>query len=418
MSLSEQNITLFGEDIPWLDGLREKARSIFIQSGLPSAKTEAWKFSYFKEEALKNPLIDDAPHECDGHCSCHDTESLPFNAVQIKYCNGRLTHIAHNLPRGIMIMPLFEAIESGEIKPYLNKSFEMSDFPFAALNTAFLDEGLFIAITKDFASQQPIYLHYHQHADMNRLCNIRNIITVERGATATLIEGYDGDKDAQYFDNIVNEIYVGTDGVLRHYKRMNEAAKAHHIALNSVQVKAGGKYTSFMAHGECALARTENYVRLLQQGAATEVDGVYRLAQNGVSDITTNIRHLAPKTNSTQLVKGVLDSTARGVFQGQIHIAPDAQQTEGYQLHRALILSDDAEVDCKPELEIFADDVKCSHGASSGDLDAAQLFYMQSRGIPLEEARKILIGAYLNEVFGKIEDSVIAEWLKSSDGIQ
>ncbi|MCI7420251.1 MAG: SufD family Fe-S cluster assembly protein, partial [Alphaproteobacteria bacterium] len=120
----------------------------------------------------------------------------------------------------------------------------------------------------------------------------------------------------------------------------------------------------------------------------------------------------AAHTNSNQLIKGVLDGSSRGVFQGQIHIAPDAQQTEGYQLHRALLLSDNAEVDCKPELEIFADDVKCSHGATSGDLDKEQLFYMQTRGIALNDAKQILIEAYLNEALQKVENEQLREWLK------
>ncbi|MBQ9270725.1 MAG: Fe-S cluster assembly protein SufD [Alphaproteobacteria bacterium] len=410
MSLLKQDISLFGDNIPWFEGLREKARKAFERIGLPTAKTEAWKYSYFKEDALNKPQIDETPHECDGHC--HDASKLPFAAVELKYCNGKLTHIAHDLPCGIIIRPLYEATEDGEIKPYLNKSFDMEEFPFAALNTAFLDEGLFIVITAGTVLNMPIYLHYHQHSGMNRLCNIRNIIVIEKGAKATLIEDFDGESDARYFDNIVNEIYVGTGAILQHYKRQNEASEAHHVAFNSVQVKSGGKYESLIAHGECALARTESYVRLTQENASAEVNGVYRLAQNGVSDITTNIRHLAPHTDSDQLVKGVLDGKAKGVFQGQIHIAPDAQQTTGYQLHRALVLSDGAEVDCKPELEIFADDVKCSHGATSGDLDAEQLFYMQARGIPLAEARQILIEAYLNEVFEKVEDTAVAEWLK------
>ncbi len=411
MSLLKQDIALFGEDIPWLEGWREKARAAFERTGFPTAKTEAWKYSYFKEEALGNPVVDDTPHKCDGHC--HESENLPFAAYALKYCNGKLTHIAHELPRGIMILPLYEAIASGEIKPYINKSFELSEFPFAALNTALADEGAFILISKDFAAEAPLYLHYHQHAGMNRMCHIRNVIVLEKGAKATLIEHFDGEEDARYFNNIVNEIYVGSEGVLHHYIRQNEVKAAHHIALNTVTLKAGGKYNSFIAHGECALARTESYIKLSQENAAAEVNGVYRLAQNGISDITTNIRHLAPHTASDQLVKGVLDGAAKGVFQGQIHIAPDAQQTTGYQLHRALVLSDEAEVDCKPELEIFADDVKCSHGATSGDLDAEQLFYMQSRGIPQDEARRILIDAYLNEVLQKIENPAIAEWLKS-----
>ncbi len=411
MSLLKQDIALFGENIPWLEGLREKARAVFARIGLPTAKTEAWKYSYFKEEALGEPVVDTTSHECDGHCD--DEESLPFAAYQLKYCNGRMTHIPHELPRGLVILPLFAAIESGEIKPYLNKSFALEDFPFAAFNTALADEGAFIIITKDFAAERPIYLHYHQHSGANRLCNIRNIIVAEKGAKAALIEHFDSEDGAHYFNNIVNEIYLGTGATLAHYTKQNEASAAHHVALNSVQVKADGVYRGFTVHAECALARTENYVRLLKENAVAEVNGAYRLMQNGVSDITTNIRHLAPHTTSDQLIKGVLDGAAKGVFQGQIHIAPDAQQTTGYQLHRALVLSDAAEVDCKPELEIYADDVKCSHGATSGDLDAEQLFYMQARGIPLDEARHILIEAYLNEVFEKAKDSAIAEWLKS-----
>ena len=142
--------------------------------------------------------------------------------------------------------------------------------------------------------------------------------------------------------------------------------------------------------------------------------GQGRLYNDGHSDITTNIRHLAAHTFSNQLVKGVLDGNSRGVFQGQIHIAQNAQQTEGYQLHRALLLSDEAEVDCKPELEIFADDVKCSHGATSGDLDKEQLFYMQTRGIAFGEAKQILIEAYLDEALQKVENEQFCEWLKKA----
>ena len=201
---------------------------------------------------------------------------------------------------------------------------------------------------------------------------------------------------------------------MTHYKRVKEAAPALHIALNSVVVRQNGKYNAFCAQGECRLARNESYIQLQQEGAEANANGAYRLYNNGHSDITTNIRHLAAHTFSNQLVKGVLDGNSRGVFQGQIHIAPNAQQTEGSQLHRALLLSDNAEIDCKPELEIFADDVKCSHGATSGDLDKEQLFYMQTRGIALDDAKQILIEAYLNEVLLKVENEQIRGWLKEA----
>ena len=411
MSIINQNAELFGEDIPWLEGLRQKARLVWSQTGFPNAKTEAWKYSYFTENCLDNPVADTTPHNCDGYC--RESESLPFSATQIKYCNGKLTNISEDLPRGLIIRPLYEAIAEGEVKSYLNKSMDMEQFPFAALNTAFLDEGVLIIITRDTVLDKPLYIHSHQHAGMNRMSNIRNLIVCEKGASATLIEHYDGDEDAKYFNNVVNEIYLSTGSCLTHYKWQHEAASAHHVALNGITVKADGKYTGFVAHNECAMARSESYVRLLQEQASARINGVYRLKTGGVSDITTNIRHLAPHTASDQLVKGVLDGASRGVFQGQIHIAPDAQQTAGYQLHRALVLSDAAEVDCKPELEIFADDVKCSHGATSGDLDAEQMFYLQSRGIKSAEAKQILIDAYLGEVLNTIDNEEIAAWLKS-----
>ena len=256
----------------------------------------------------------------------------------------------------------------------------------------------------------PLLLSYHSHGQ-NLWQNVRNLIVLESGAELTLLEDFFG-TDNFYFNNMVNEIYIGTEAILKHYKRVKESSVAVHIALNSVNIRQNGKYTAFCAQGECNLARNETTVLLQQEGAEADTNGAYRLYKNGHSDITTNIKHLAAHTISNQLVKGVLDGASKGVFPGQIPIAPDAQQTEGYQLHRALLLSDEAEVDCKPELEIFADDVKCSHGATSGDLDKEQIFYMQTRGISLENARQILIDAYLNEAFSKVENETIRQWLK------
>ena len=411
MSL-RQEINLWGEDIPFLSGLREKGLRSFETQGLPNAKTEAWKYTYLKEEDLQNPQIDNEPLECDGHC--REEEKLPFAAIQVKYCNGKPHAEDFVLPQGVIIKSLVEAIFDNDLKAYLNKSFDMDEFPFAALNTAYLEQGLFISVDRGTILKEPIYIHYHNHDDKNRLCNIRNVIVVENNAKATIIEHFDGEEKAVYTQNIVNEIFIGGNAELQHYVWQNEAINSHHIAFNGVQVKSGGNYNAFYAGGHCRLSRHESYIRLLQEGASAEVNGVYRLKAEGqVSDITTNIRHLAPHTYSNQLVKGVAETAAKGVFQGQIHIAPDCQQCEGHQLHRALLLDENAEIDCKPELEIFADDVKCSHGASGGDLDSEQIFYMQSRGISENEARQILVEAYLNEVFSLAQNQEIGEWIKA-----
>lgn len=407
MKLTEQNITLWGDDIPWLAGLREKGLRAFAASGLPTAKTEAWKYSFGAVGNTENLRIDTTPHECNGHC--HQQEEKPVSAYCIDFCNGKLHGEHFDLPRGVSVKPLVEAIYDGDIKPYLNKSFAMEKFPFAALNTAYLEQGIMLVVERDIALDKPIVIRYHQHNSQNLFCNIRNVIVLEAKAKAEIIEYVDIDEDT-CLHNVVNEIFLAADSTLKHYKLQKEG-KARCVSLNSVQQRSNSNYKCFVKHNECALARHESYINMLQEGAYAEVNGVYQLVNNGVSDITTNILHLAPHTTSNQLVKGVIDGKAKGVFQGQIHIAPDAQQTEGHQLHRALLLSDEGEVDCKPELEIFADDVKCSHGATCGDLDKEQLFYMQSRGICLENARRILIEAYLQEVLNKIDNSEVAGWL-------
>ncbi len=410
MSWFEQNIDLWGEDIPWLSGVREKGMQAFKNVGMPNNKTEAWRFDYFKATELEGIKINTEPHECHcgGNCGCHK-HALPFDAYEIKLCDGK-PDVAHlNLPNGLIVKTLAEAIFDKEAQKYIGKSFEYEKFPFAALNTAYLEQGLFILLEKGIKLEKPLCLHYRTHGE-NQWQNVRNIIVAESDSEIVFIEDFKG-KSGKYFNNIVNEIFVGANAKITHYTKINESADALHISLNSVNVRQDGCYESFCALAENRLTRQETLIKLQHCGAKANCDGIYRLHNNGVSSIATNVRHLAPQTCSNQVVKGVLDGKSKGVFQGQIHIAPNAQKVVGNQLHRALLLSDNAEVDCKPELEIFADDVKCSHGATSGDLDEEQLFYLQSRGIEYEAARQILINAYLAEVLQKIEDENIRDWL-------
>lgn len=211
----------------------------------------------------------------------------------------------------------------------------------------------------------------------------------------------------------MNEMFIGRHARLEHYKYQNEAFKANHVALNVAEVKAGGEYHAFCLQKGANIARNETRVLLAEEQSRAEVNAAYRMNGWATLDTTTDVEHLSPCTYSEQLVKGVVGGDARGVFQGKINIAPDCVKTEGRQLHKALLLSDTAEIDVKPELEIFADDVKCSHGAASGELDENMLFYMQSRGIGREEARAILIAAYLDDVINKIADEDVRGWIRS-----
>ena len=179
-----------------------------------------------------------------------------------------------------------------------------------------------------------------------------------------------------------------------------------------MEQQAGSQYNAFCLQKGANIARNETKIRLLGREARARVDAAYLMNGWATIDTTTDIEHLEPETYSSQLVKGVVGGDAKGVFQGKIHIAPHAVKTEGTQLHKALLLTDTAEIDVKPELEIFADDVRCSHGAASGELDEETLFYMQSRGIGREEAKQILIDAYLDDVVNKVADAAVREWFR------
>ena len=259
----------------------------------------------------------------------------------------------------------------------------------------------------------PLFIDVCTHADdKNLFYNLRNLIVVETGAKAQILEHYHycGKEKSRYFINVVNEIYVGREAQLSHYKLQDDAFKSCHISLSAVQVKANGRYENFCCQKGADIGRNEVVVKLLEDGAFAKVDAAYKMSGWATIDTTTDIQHMSPNTHSEQLVKGVVDGDSKGVFQGRIHIAPNAQQTEGKQFHQALLLSDNAEIDVKPELEIFADDVKCSHGAASGELDSEQLFYMRSRGIDAKEAKQILVEAFLDDVLLRISDDNTREW--------
>ncbi len=423
-----QNVCLQGAEIAKLEILREQGRATFAEVGLPSPKTEAWKYTRVREVAGADFVIE--PTGDDGHCCCgnHDCECehehqhcscghhvLPFDAYEIHFCNGKLKEDCFHLPDGVEVMSLLDAAADGELFTHLNKSFELNSFPFAALNTAYLEQGVLLRITREFCPDKPIALINHTHAENKIFANMRNVILLENGAKATVVEyyHYSGAEKSAYFNNIVNEIFIGRNALLNHYKAQAEAFKAVHITLNAVAVKAGGKYESFCLQTGADLARQETHVVLKEEQAEAEVDAVYKMNGWATLDTTTDIEHLASYTRSNQLVKGIVGGQAKGVFQGKIHIAPMAEKTEGYQLHRALLLSDTAEIDVKPELEIFADDIKCSHGAACGELDKEQMFYLQSRGIAEDDARAILIQAFADEGINKIKYEKIREWIRS-----
>ena len=406
-----QDIKLIGDEVAWLKSLRDEGKNSFA---FPTVKSENWK--YTKVHSLMKETFTPS------HYANVSASKINLDSYQIHFINGFFNPINTNLPDDVEVVPLIEKLIEGEgcqchakVKKAQEKIINLSSStPFVALNSVYLQEGIFIKINKTL--DKPIVLINHTKTDENFFYNLRNIIILEENASAELLEiyTYEGKEKTTYFGNHVNEITINKDAKLNHYKLQSEAFYAYHLAFTNVDIKENGEYNNFCLQKGANLGRNEIHAKLLEENARANINAAYIMNGWATLDTTANIEHLSPKTYSDVFAKGVVGGNARGVFQGKIHIAKNAVHTEGKQLHKALLLSDTAEIDCKPELEIFADDVKCSHGAATGELDKNQIFYMQSRGILEDIARQILIDAYLDDVFEKIENPKIKDWIKNN----
>ena len=408
-----QNIELSADDSIALFSLRENGRSSFEKIGLPNKKNENWKYVSLRALERQDYVID--TEGCDhSHCN-HDKSALPFAAYEINMCNGKICHLPHDLPKGLVVCSLLDAFFEYDIKKKINARINLSENPFCALNTAYLEQGVYIEVAADTEIDRPVAVVHSAHCDdKNLLLNVHNIVVLKENAKLDLVEYYNhkGIIKSDYLLNIVNEITLGKGACLNHIKIQKDAFYANHIAYNSVVLKEEALYNGFCLQKGANIGRNETKAELIGKNAKFVLNGAYIMNGWALLNTVTDIRHLCSDTASEQMVRGVIDGKAHGVFLGKIHIAPDADRTEGKQLHKALLLSDEAEVDYKPELEIFADDVKCSHGATCGELDKEMLFYMKSRGIGEDEAKKMLIDAYLNETFDNILKEDQRQWIK------
>jgi len=283
-----------------------------------------------------------------------------------------------------------------------------------ALNTMLAEDGAILTVPD--GHDAGIVFLVHDGVD-GTSAHPRHMIRLGQGARLTLMEMSTG--EGCYVHNPVFEIHVADGAVLTHVRMQTESIAAFHLATVYAAIAAGGTYDSFTLNIGGRITRTEFHATLDGPGAIAHLNGAQLLTGSQHADFTSVVRHAAPKGTSRQTVKNVLSGRSRGVFQGRIEVARGAQGTDGYQMNRALLLSPDAEIDTKPELEIFADDVKCSHGATVGELDPEQLFYLRSRGIPDQEARSILVRAFLAEALdpvtndtarGLLEDAVARWW--------
>ena len=357
--------------------VREKAAASFRLLGLPGGtsarRSEAWKYTSLRpvaETAFMTPV----------------TSGF---AVDLSASTASFSRFADNPDFGPLPRPDRD--------------------PMVALNTMLAEDG---AILRVPAGMDAGIVRIDSVGNGSAAFHPRHAIYLEPGATLVVLETATG--TGNYFHNPVTEITIGTGAHLTHIRLQDESPDAFHLATIYAGVAEGGTYDGFSLILGGRIARTEIHVGLTGNNAIAHMNGAQLLTGAQHADFSSIVRHDAPHCTSRQTVKNVLNGRSRGVFQGRIEVARDAQKTDGYQMNQALLLSPDAEIDSKPELEIFADDVKCSHGATVGELDAEQLFYLRSRGVPDSEARAMLIRAFLTEALDLVTNESIRTTLEKS----
>jgi Fe-S cluster assembly protein SufD len=397
----------------WLSQFRSSGKKIFSESGFPSPGEESWKYTSLRK-LQRRTFLHGAP------CAAPEPgelEQLFFEGLdgpRLVFINGRY---APELSR-VQDSPLCQITNLASVLDNDDKSTDLigelaqlgedgGDHPgdrrFVALNQSLLQDGVLIRTADNAVVEQPVYLVFVSIGGSHAVASHpRVVIDAAQNSELVVVEHYAGIGENQNLCNAVTEIRAARGSRVEHYRVQDESKKAFHLAAIHARVHTDATLTSHNICVGAALSRLDLHVDLAEPGAAVELNGLYLVSGHRHADNHTRVDHRAPHTRSIERYRGILNDSGRGVFNGKAIVHPDAQKIEAHQSNRNLLLSDGAEVDTKPELEIYADDVKCSHGATVGQLDEDSLFYIRSRGIGEHQARSLLTFAFAKSVVERI----------------
>ncbi|HEY7681925.1 MAG TPA: Fe-S cluster assembly protein SufD [Gemmatimonadales bacterium] len=393
---------------PWLAGLREAALERFQSSGFPSSREEDWRFVNL------TPLTGRSFRLADANVSgVRPGDLAPFlyavpGAATLVFVNGRYApalSMPVERPAGVTVRNLAGAItrHADLLHQHLGRYAKVDDSGFTALNTAFVTDGLFLHVARGVDAGPPVHVVFVSDSRAEDAATYpRNFIVVEEGARAAVIESYVGLGEVCCFTNAVTEAVVGAGAAIEHIKIQRESERAYHVGTTHLQLGRDSRGFSHSVSFGAALGRNNLDVVLDGSGIEAQMLGLYMAGGRQEMDNHTSLLHAHPACSTREVYKGILDDHAHGVFNGKIYVTPLAQKTDAKQTNRALLLSEHARIDTKPQLEIYADDVKCTHGAAVGNLDQLAAFYLRSRGIGGSLARKILTYAFAAEVLEEI----------------
>jgi Fe-S cluster assembly protein SufD len=401
-----------GEGVAWLERLRAGAMERFEESGFPSVKDEEWKYTNVAAIAAVDFQPASLQTSAEGEVDLQELALFRYQETaksQLVFINGKLRKDLSSLsalPEGVVALDLSAAIADERYREIVWKHLaQEADYVvngFTALNTALISHGAFVYIPKDAIVEVPLNLVFL--SDGPRVASFPRVLVVAgENSSATLIESYASTKDSKYFTNAVVEIVLGEGASLEHYKLQRESTEAFHIATTAADLGRNSSYDATTITFGAQLSRHDVHVTMDNEGAECWVDGLYLVTGSQHTDTHSVIDHRKPHCTSHQLYKGILDGKSRAVFNGKVFVRHDAQKTDAMQTNKNLLLSNQARVDTKPQLEILADDVKCAHGAAVGQIEEDELFYLETRGIHPDLARNLLTYGFAEEVIGKIK---------------
>jgi Fe-S cluster assembly protein SufD len=399
----------------WLDRLRENAMERFVELGFPSVKEEEWKYTNVSAIARSNFQ----PADSSGLKAKSEVELKMISSVseartsQLVFVDGTLRSDLSSLgalPEQVIAIDLAQALADASfsdiVRTHLARQADYVVNGFTALNTAFINHGAFIYIPRGVIVEAPIHLLFIAQ-DENTANFPRVLIVAEENSNATIVENFVSAEEAHYLTNAVAEIVLAEGARLEHYKVQRESIEAFHVATTAVGLGPNSSYDTTTITFGAKLSRHDIVVTMDHEGAECGVDGLYLVTGDQHADTHSVIDHRQPRCTSHQLYKGILDGKSRAVFNGKVVVRHNAQKTDAMQTNKNLLLSNDARVDTKPQLEILADDVKCAHGAAVGQIDEEELFYLETRGIHPDLGRNLLTYGFAEEVIAKIKlDSI------------
>jgi Fe-S cluster assembly protein SufD len=401
----------------WLRDIRDAAAARFLELGLPTTKHEEWK--YTNVSPIAKTVFEPAGSE-PSPLTADQAASVQFEKLQaprLVFVNGHFAPELSNLyvVQGLHVSRFLTGAERGAklAEHNLTRHAVWQEHPFTALNTASFADAVLVEVDRDAVPEQPVYIVYLSVSSGGRPTASHPRVLVVAGANskAAVVEEYQGLGTGAYLTNCVTEIVAGENAVVEHYKLQRESVNAFHVSTVQLYQERNSTVTTHSVQTGAALARNDVNAVLDGENAEATLNGLFLTAGSQLNDNHTVLDHARPHCRSREFYKGVLDGASTGVFNGRIIVRQDAQKTDAIQSNKNLLLSEHAVINTKPQLEIYADDVRCTHGATVGQLDKEALFYLQSRGVGAADARNMLTHAFAVDVLERMTIGPIRERL-------